>query len=692
MRVDVADGATGGPSRGSSATTRAESAAPRLGYQPSLDGLRAVAVVAVLLYHGAAINGLEGLHRWTRGGYLGVSAFFTLSGFLITTLLLGERADDGKVSLVGFWSRRARRLLPASLALLAVVCVLAPLLATASQLRSLPGDVWASLGYVLNWHYIFGGQDYSAVFGGAPSPIRHLWSLSVEEQFYFVLPVVAAVALKVGRGRRAPLGVVLAVATVASIGAGIVLAGGEYSNRVYSGTDTRLAEITIGALAALFMFGRRRRTEPSRGTVAVDMLAYAVCGFLLALWMSLDLRDPLLYRGGFAVHALAVVVVLVVATRPFGALRSGLAWLPLVALGRISYGVYLVHWPVMWWATPARLHLPAWGALVAQIAITIAIATLSFRLLEQPIRTGHRVVSWRRVAIPAMVVGAVATTAAVLPEPDPGQLVALGNHPRLVVPTTSAPPATTGAPVSGVPATAQVTTTAAPLPPLKVMVLGDSFAESMTGGLQTWALLSGKMSVLDATIVGCGFGRGGRNKGVGFNRTWPAECRRRDQTVAADLASFRPDVVLIAGGMWDVTDRLIPGATSWSRIGAPAYDAYLTGELAHLAALAGSTGARVIWANSPHWNPIPGSVIFMGPPPYSEAKPERADRFNQLLAAAAATNPNVTILDLAAWMRAQPGGELAPDLRVDGVHFTDESTHRLAEWLGPQVLTTVGRS
>jgi peptidoglycan/LPS O-acetylase OafA/YrhL len=703
MRGEVAV-APGGASDGEGRRARRQRRAANLQYEPSLDGLRAAAVLAVLLYHGAAQDHLGALERWTRGGYLGVSAFFTLSGFLITSLLLVERQAVGRISFTGFWSRRARRLLPAAMLLLAAVCLLAPTFATAAQLQQLPGDVWASLAYVLNWHQIITGSNYASIFTGVASPIQHLWSLAIEEQVYLVVPLAVAACLRLGRGRRRVLAMLLAAATVASITWGVVLSHGVYSNRVYLGTDTRLAEITIGALAAILLVGRRAPARPTSVTRAFDVAALGSCAFVLALWTSLDLHSDLLFRGGFAIHAIAITVIIGVVTRPFGLLRGALSWGPLVQLGRRSYGVYLVHWPVMLWFTPRRMHLPGGAAFVVQISLTLAIAMASFRLLERPIRKGTMLTSWRGALAPVVAIASVAVLATLLPPPDPSQIVALADHPRLVVPIASSAhdrvvvlgasklrvTGATAAAAAVAPPTAPTTT--APLPPLRIMVVGDSFAMSIATGLQRWALTTGKAAVLDASITACGFGRGGRNKGVGFNRTWSPECSARDATLVKDLTRFAPDLVLVAGGMWDVTDRLPPGFSRWTHVGDPAYDSYLTGELQHVADLAASHGARVVWADSPHWNPIPGMIIFTGKGPYVEAQPARADRYNQILTAALTGRPNVSILDLASWMRAQPGGELAPSLRVDGVHFTEASTNNVAAWLGPQLLAAAGRS
>jgi hypothetical protein len=224
------------------------------------------------------------------------------------------------------------------------------------------------------------------------------------------------------------------------------------------------------------------------------------------------------------------------------------------------------------------------------------------------------------------------------------------------------------------------------------MVVGDSFALSVGLGLANYGTSSGQMTVLNTALIGCGFGRGGSNRGIGLEREWPPECQTRDARLTMLMADFHPDVVVVAGGMWDVTDRKLAGTTRWTHIGVPAYDWYLALEFQHLAGLLGSTGAKVVWTNAPHWNPIYDPALYMGPPPYAEADFGRVDRYNDVLRAAIGAMPNVHILDLAMWMRFFPGGEFSPNLRVDGVHFTLQSTDVVAaDYLGPWTVA-IGRS
>src|SRR5687768_13320332 len=210
-------------------------------HHDSLDGLRGVAVAGVVLFHAG--------FGWAEGGFLGVSTFFTLSGFLITSLLLAERAATGRIALGAFWARRARRLLPAALATLLAVAALASWLATPEQLASLRGDVLAALFYGANWRFILDGQSYGDLFA-APSPILHFWSLAIEEQLYVLFPLLVVL---VGRGRRR-LGTALVALVAGSVAlTWLVYSPGGSTSAAYYGTFTRAGELLVGALLALVL-------------------------------------------------------------------------------------------------------------------------------------------------------------------------------------------------------------------------------------------------------------------------------------------------------------------------------------------------------------------------------------------------------------------------------------------------------
>lgn len=646
-----------------------------LGHQPALDGLRGLAVGAVLLYHVGQADNLAGLHDISKGGFLGVSAFLTLSGFLITSLLILEFESVGHISLGGFWSRRFRRLMPASLATLAAVAILTPIVGTQNQLRELPAEIWSALGYVANWRFIAAGSDYASTFNGAPSPLKHFWSLAVEEQAYFILPFVVAAALRFGHRRRRVVGITFGTIVVLSTALVLIQGRGDYANAVYMGTHTRIAELAVGGLLAVILAGRTAATTTTAKLVTTLGGPLAL-GMVIAAWATTDLQAHWLYRGGLTVHAVAVALVIAAALQPHSPMQRILAIKPFTELGRISYGVYLFHWPVVWWLTPARLHLGPVPSAVAQILLTFALAIASYHLLEQPIRTGRLIVDRQRIFVPVIAIVAVAALAFALPAPDKTRIVAMSASKEAVIPTTevAAPNET------------------APPPPVRVMIVGDSFALSVGLGLEHWAQTSGQIGTLNTGLVGCGFGRGGMNRGIGLEREWPDECKARETMLQQKMTEFRPDVVLCAGGMWDVTDRKLDGATTWTHIGEPAYDAYLTGEFQYLTQFLGQTGAEVVWATAPRFSPQYNPQTFMGQPPYFEAEEGRSDRYNEVLTAALAGVPNASVIDLAGWMRSFPGGEFSPDLRIDGVHFTEVSTDLVAdEFLGPK-LVEIGRS
>src|ERR671913_366524 len=254
----ITDAATGG--KGRIRRARATSRVPevRLSYSPGLDGLRALAVMAVLLYHADL--------GWIPGGFLGVEVFFVISGYLITALLLSERRHEGSIDLKNFWLRRARRLLPALYVLLVVTLAFAVVFLP-GEVVGLRGDVLAAFGYVTNWFLIFGQESYFEAVG-RPSVLQHLWSLAVEEQFYLIWPIVLAVGLGIGATRlrrRRVLIVTLAGAAASAVAMALLYAPGVDPSRIYYGTDTRATGLLVGAaLAFLWSPGEKSRPAETR--------------------------------------------------------------------------------------------------------------------------------------------------------------------------------------------------------------------------------------------------------------------------------------------------------------------------------------------------------------------------------------------------------------------------------------------
>jgi len=351
-----------------------------LAYRPGLDGIRALAVAAVVLFHG----GVEPF----SGGFLGVDLFFVLSGFLITSLLLEEHARTGTVDLARFWLRRARRLLPAAL-LVIVVSLVAVALLSSEDLPPLRGDALASALYVNNWHQILADRSYFEAFG-RPSLLLHFWSLAVEEQFYLLWPPLLLVALRFLR----PASVAL-LALLGAVASGVLMAllfdPSHDPTRVYYGTDTRATPLLAGvALAFVWPAMRGQVNVVGRGA-RIDLDVMGVAGLALVLYgvFSWEALDPFLYPGGLALTALGAVLLTASASHPASHVGRALGWAPLAWLGARSYGIYLWHWPVMALTRP-ELDVDAsmWLLVPAQLAATVALAALSYRFVEMPVRRG----------------------------------------------------------------------------------------------------------------------------------------------------------------------------------------------------------------------------------------------------------------------------------------------------------------
>jgi peptidoglycan/LPS O-acetylase OafA/YrhL len=360
----------------------------RMRYMPGLDGLRAIAVTAVLLYH-ADLD-------WIPGGFLGVDVFFVISGYLITSLLLAEFRNQGKVGLGQFYLRRARRLLPALFLVLGTVSLFAVVFLP-DEVTKLRGDVVAALVYGTNWWQIFRNVSYFEA-AGRPPMLQHLWSLAVEEQFYLIWPLLLWGMLKLWHGRRRPMLLATLGGIVASTGLMTILSMSRGypidhdPSRVYYGTDTRAFILLVGAVLAMVWAPWRlsSRTAPG-GRLVLNLLGI---GSLLGLgWMFLNVSEfsiDLYQRGGFLLCALLSATAIAVTVHPAADLsRMFLGLKPMRWIGERSYGLYLWHWPV-YMITRPQLDTGITGTpnLIMRLAITVALAELSFRYVEQPIRQG----------------------------------------------------------------------------------------------------------------------------------------------------------------------------------------------------------------------------------------------------------------------------------------------------------------
>ncbi len=350
-------------------------------YMAGLDGLRALAVLAVIAYH---LN-----LQWVPGGLLGVGVFFVLSGYLITDLLVAQWDRRGRIDLRDFWYRRARRLLPALWTMLLLVLTWITLFKP-HQLASLRGDVLAALLYASNWWYIFHHVSYFARYG-PPSPFVHLWSLAVEEQFYLVWPLLLWFGLRFVRRKGWLVLLTLVLATASALAMALIYHPGLNPNRVYYGTDTRAFALLIGAALALVWPSQKLSTKVS--PAARFMLdAAGVAGLVVVLWMfwQTNQYEPFLYRGGMVILSLATAAVVASLAHPASHFSKILGIGPLRWLGVRSYGLYLWHYPVIVLTTPTVNTSTSFDALRAslQVAASIALAALSWHFVEEPIRQG----------------------------------------------------------------------------------------------------------------------------------------------------------------------------------------------------------------------------------------------------------------------------------------------------------------
>ncbi len=628
--------------------------AGRLPHEPALDGIRALAVLGVMLFHG----GLSA----APGGFIGVDVFLVLSGFLITTLLFRELTSTGRIAFKDFWLRRARRLLPALFVVLVAVALFGAFVATDDEALGLRGDLLGSLFYVQNWRLVISGQGYFEQFA-TPSPLRHMWSLAIEEQWYVIWPLLFFGIVKLARGSRR---VVAAITLALAAGSALLMAalyhpGGDAS-RVYYGTDTRAQALLVGA--ALAIACSTGSWFQRRGTAVATQILGTV-GLTFLVWVTVERSESWtrLYRGGFSLVALAAAA-LITAAMTRGPLHRVLAFAPLPAIGLISYGLYLWHWPLYVLLSPARTGLDGNRLLALRLAVTFAVAIASFVLVERPIREQRP--SWvrgRALWVPiasattaVMLVALTVTGAASRPRPDLASIVSEFTR-RL---NAKAPKGAT-----------------------KVVLAGDSVAvtlgfDAVPPSMRPQIFLTG------VARVGCGLLTGSPLDG---NRTGEPQdhCGTWPQEYADGIRRRRPDLAVLLLGGWEIFDRTIDGRTY--RVGTPEMEALLRDRLDLARTTLTARGARLVMLTTPCFSPPTRDLGSFGET--ERADPARLRWLNDVWRRYVGDHPGVTLLDLNA--HACPGGRYAETIdgvpmRTDGVHFTRDGARVMWRWLGPELL------
>lgn len=643
-------------------------------------------------------------HLWpevVRGGWLGVGLFFTLSGYLILGLIDAEVSATGRLHLRRFMARRVRRLMPAALITILAAMALTALL-TDQALRTVGLDALTAALNVFNWHAATDSGGYAAIFEAVASPLEHFWSLAIEEQFYLVVPAVVALT-------RRPGPAVMAMAVV-GLG-GVALWWG--STDAYVATPVRALEIAAGAGLALLAVRSetvrrliRWAPDASRGwhigSLATVVLTLAVTELAVA---RLDPDHYAVFRGAPQLMSICWVVLLA-ASLPRGPLEPLLSVAPMRWLGTRSYAIYLFHWPL--------IELTNWNAL-AVIAATLALAELSYRLVEMPIRRQSGLRSVLALAAAALAVAATAIAVAAVSSPARGageraagvtELPAwLTDAPAPAAAATAAfttPPPSSPSPSSAAAAPAPASAPAPdppPAPPERegsaevpiVTVIGDSTAVHMADGLRRWADTTRVMAVVDRALNAC-------SPVMTADRQWrvlrtgddidPRHLVERDEPCRYSYIEPRSSLVLVVDHAMVMVDHQRPDG-SWASILDGDLAADLTGAYRDLAETARASGARVAFTTAPRWLPLRDDPNPVAPPPTEAA---RAEAYNQLVRAlvaeleeAADGEPGPGLVDMAAVLEAS--GYEGRYGRSDGSHIDfDRSEIFAAEVLGPALL------
>lgn len=685
---------------------------------PALDGLRALAVAAVVAYHLGELG----------GGFTGVDLFFVLSGFLISRLLIAEYEGYGRISLKSFWARRMRRLLPAMLLAAAGTALAMRFVYPTWRLADLRNDALAAIGYVANWRFVLSGQSYFTE-GISPSPFRHTWSLAVEEQFYLIWPI-ATVAVVAALRRRARLGVAVLSLVVLVASASWMTIGAERgidTTRLYYGTDTRIFAMAFGALLAAGFDPARhwlRRRSERVNTVIGELLT--LIGLVGVGWGFLfaDTGANITYRGGLVLVGLFSAVA-VAGAGTLGesgpVLGRVLRSQPLQWVGARSYGIYLYSWPIQMIVTERYPLASRLNSALATVGLTLVVAAASYRWVERPIlggrwpfqvtsrpvdrrepntglgwlRPGALMASVALVAGALFVVGQAGTTkpefltvkdkdvvdAALSPETfgqkrstvttapvvkhEVGELVDPGPNPPFDPASPSVIELNGRKPESVFGRQMRVT------------FIGDS-----VGWTIAWfAPQTPQMRVSDRAVIGCGVLPPTYRWMVGED-TYPYgdSCTVQAESEAIGL-SAGPDVVVLWLGAWEVLDQLKPDGTVLKAESAPAAKEIAT-SIQNRVDAARAVGAGTLISMVP-------CLDGRGTRPYSAARrdPKRRAWVNEVIAEVADHNPG--------WVRLlNPQDVLCQNdkpiyeidgmiLRSDGTHFGKES----AAWFWKTWLT-----
>ena len=667
-----------------------------MGYQPGLDGLRAISVIAVILYHAG--------FGWMHGGFLGVEVFFVVSGYLITSLLLEEREGSGGVRLRQFWLRRARRLLPALFGVLITVGVWVALFGTAQQRSDLHRDYLPGIFYFANWGQIFGGAQYFGNF----SPLRHLWSLAVEEQWYLLWPL-AFVVLTRRNKRAAEVGRSIMIAAAAVMVLTWWLASSstltsDRTNFLYLSTLTRSSGLLLGAGAAfLWRPWKNKTSASSHAGVMLNAAGFASVALLICAFTAAHLTDRSLYRWQLAaVSMLSLVVVAAVVHPAASSVRSLFSSPALVGLGKRSYGIYLWSWPI---SVICGAYVGSWTRFIAAMSLTIVISEFSYVYIETPIRKGSlrrwfdrpRDARWSTRTYGSALAGIVLVCSLVVffsrvdrfDRAAGGQDVAIDLS-KMQLPAPAADAATAGTVVAPGVSTGPTTTAVGvaspvqPAGPARVVIVGDSQAHALAINLPSG--INQAFKITDGSVEGCSVYDDGtvRSQRSSFTRSF-ADCGGWADKWGKSASKSHAQIALVVLGAWDVFDVEVDGRLV--AFNTPAGDKRFTDDLGLGVAALRAAGSKVALLEVPCMRPK--DVKGAGVP----ALPERGDdnrvaHVNQLLRRVAAADPaNVSFVKGPAEWCNDPSISTNLAYRWDGVHVYKPGAKLIYETIAPALLS-----
>ena len=551
-----------------------------LAHHRGLDGLRGVAVILVIIFH----SGLN----WLPGGFLGVSVFFTLSGFLITSLLINERENSGRINLKAFWGRRLRRLAPASLVVIAGVVGLVSWLSTSIEASRIKGDAISATLYFSNWRFIYSGHSYGELFA-TPSPLQHLWSLSIEEQLYVVVPVLIAGLFAMGLRRRA-IGYVFLVAVAGSTIATMFTNSHEL---IYYGTHTRAAELLLGSALACLFGQRIEKLAVNKAKSLSTLYIVPIVGVVvLSRFSSVD--SPWVYSGALTAFA-GVSVICLIAAIQAGPVRSILSSSPLVRVGEVSYGLYLIHWPVIVWLNSERVDLQPTALFVLQVIVTVILTLVSYWLIEQPIRRRKVLLSvrWAASSFVASVVGVLILASAILAsassqvDTTPDVLVTIDPTSSVVDPVNASSTTIVGS--SAKPARVDRTG------PLSVLVIGDSTAENIATALAQAS--DGSLGVISGGVLGCPLLKVAQVRDRKDSQQDVSYCPSNEELVRDHVSEV--DAVVVVAGVANQWAYQYAGSDVWVEPASDQYKADLNGFLENIEAIVAPRGLPVLVFETP---------------------------------------------------------------------------------------------